>query len=244
MGRFNSASRLYEILKKADEYPPATQTSEVWSNVLGFDRNNKMEAFQCAVEFDALIKKVHADAASCAEDDAVELYTGALSSLVKLPPAVSAGGNWSGGKSIIDNGVLVSLKFCEELIAKSELAEMKLSEPQLDEFNSKVESLFDSVFYSSLPRPVKLSLIDKINDIKISIRRYHIRGVSGLENEVSAVIGSSCLHSKDLKAEPSWSDVQVKLNAVYGDFINLAHSVNIKFDLLSNMSDFIDKLSE
>jgi hypothetical protein len=212
----NPAGRLHKILTLAKQRPDQERVREAWANILGVELNDVIvtkavvELYSLSNEIQSLIKMNgqlnH------------ELYLKSFNSINRAFFPLNLATTWNSVKQHLNDEALTRLQFCAEQLSQF-YAEDTLSEEDLKQIIEKIESLFAAVYSSTLPDPLRLSLLEEVERLRHAIAMYKIKGAKGLKNALQGTIGS-----------------------VFANYDELTASSENNPDVLTRLGELIDKL--
>ncbi|VUD69051.1 hypothetical protein TDB9533_04415 [Thalassocella blandensis] len=192
----NPAGRLHKILVQAKKRPDQDKVRKVWSTVLGIEEDDVLvtkavvELYSLSNEIQSLIKmnnQLNHD-----------LYLKSFNKINQSFFPLNLGTDWKAVKGHLTEESLTRLQFCAEELSTF-YAEDTLSDEDLKEIIEKTEALFESVYASSLPDALRLSLLEEVERLRGSINIYRIKGAKGLKEALQGTIGAVVANQQDLK---------------------------------------------
>jgi len=205
----NPAGRLHKILSDAKKRKDHENVRAVWSSVLDIDQDEVviteavLQLYSLSKEIQSLIKM----------NDQLnhELYLKSFNQINRAFFPLDLNASWVSVKRHLTDEALTRLQFCAEELSTF-YTEDRLSPEDLAEIISKTEALFESVFNSSLPDVLRLSLLEEVERIRSSISIYRIKGAKGLKESLQCTIGAVVANQEELKeAATQNSDVLQRL---------------------------------
>jgi len=210
----NPAGRLYQILSKAKNQRDNKKVREVWASVIGIEDNDiditkgVVELYTLSQEVQRLIK--------LNEGLNHQLYLSSFSKIDKSFFPLNLESNWNSAKQHLSDEALTRLQFCAEELSKF-YTEESLSKKDLEDIIQKTEELFNSLYKSSLPDTLRMSLLEEVERIRNAINMYKIKGAKGLKEALQATIGSVVANHDELKNN---SDKNIEVLKRLGELID------------------------
>lgn len=192
----NPAGRLYKLLSEAKKLSDKITVAEAWSKVIGCE-NDPALVTQAVVQMYSLSQEIRS--LICMRNDLV--HNAYLHSFDKLEQAffpLNLGANWEIAKQYLTDEALARLEFCAIELSKSYSEEL-LSIEDLQDIINRTDSLFDSLYKSSLPDPIRLILLEEIERIRNALNMYKITGAKGLKQALQGTIGAVVANNEELK---------------------------------------------
>ncbi len=192
----NPAGRLHKILVRAKNRPDQENIRKVWATVLDVEENDVIvtkavvELYSLSNEIQSLIKmNVQLNH---------ELYLKSFNRINQSFFPLNLGGSWKSVKGHLTEECLTRLQFCAQELSTF-YTEDTLSEKDLKEIIENTEALFESVYVSSLPDGLRLSLLEDVERLRNSIAMYRIKGAKGLKEALQGTIGAVVANQEELK---------------------------------------------
>ena len=192
----NPAGRLHKILAQAKKRPDQEKVRKVWATVLDLEENDVIvtkavvELYSLSNEIQSLIKM----------NDQLnhELYLKSFNRINQSFFPLNLGADWKSVKGHLTEESLTRLQFCAQELSTF-YTEDTLSDEDLKEIIDKTEALFESVYASSLPDTLRLSLLEEVERLRNAIVMYRIKGAKGLKEALQGTIGAVVANQQDLK---------------------------------------------
>ncbi|MCP1304328.1 hypothetical protein BIS09_10815 [Halomonas sp. R1t8] len=241
MSDFSPISRLLSIIELAGSKNRNLSVRELWSDVLGFDKNDAFQAFEYSLSLYKLIENVEYTLSIVSHDNEsiLGLYSQAFEKLKKIPPLIPYGSEWRNYESLVSKDVVTSLEFGKAYYeASSSNIESKIGDQYLDDLIEKVEILWGEVFNGDLPAGLRFKLLDDIVALKKSISKYELFGIDEVESAVSSLGGRVGLHAFELDKLQNAAFFN-SLNDVFDSFVSAAKAANESFAMIENGKRFI-----
>ncbi|HCM0712933.1 TPA: hypothetical protein N2743_004430 [Vibrio parahaemolyticus] len=205
----NPAGRLHRILVATKSQSDNKKVRNVWSEVLGVELDDAaitkavVELYSLTHQIQSLIKMK--------EGLNHKLYLNSFSQIERALIPLNLTTSWSTVRVNLSDEALTRLQFCAEELSQF-YAEDSLSEDELKSVIEKVEALFDSVYASKLPDPLRLALLEEVEPLRNAISMYRIKGAKGLKEALQATIGAVVANQEELRNVSSDNqDVLVRL---------------------------------
>jgi len=193
----NPAGRLHKIISEAKNNPDNLKVREVWAKVLNLE-NDDVIITKAVVELYSLSNEVQSLIKMNGQLNH-ELYLKSFNSINRAFFPLTLHANWNSVKSHLNDEALTRLQFCAELLSTF-YAEDTLLEEDLKQIIEKTESLFETVYSSSLPDTLRLSLLEEVERLRSAISMYKIKGAKGLKEAMQATVGAIVVNQDDLKS--------------------------------------------
>lgn len=222
----NGARRLLDILEKAQEVGHLAPLHG-WATVFGITEKegpvvNEDEEFEVArrlVQLHQLVIDVEVQLRSI-EGLEIELYLEPfprIRSVIK--PSMLNSGQLGSPMKLISSSDITVLKFCATELSKH-YAEPVVDEQLLLELRSQIDSLFDEVRASSLPKELKEFLLKHLETVRRAIQEYRIRGVERLKEALEQLAGSVMVNENLLKASKE-SEAVTKFSRIFYGLVSI-----------------------
>jgi len=239
----NPAGRLHKILSQAKKHIDNKKVEEVWADVLDIEKNDVIitkavvELYSLSNEVQTLVKmnnQLNHD-----------LYLKSFTSINLAFFPLNLKANWSSAKGHLNDEALTRLQFCAELLSTF-YKEETLSEKDLKEIIEKVELLFETIYSSSLPLVLRLSLLEEVERLRNAISMYRIKGAKGLKEAMQGTIGALIANQEDLKlASQDNPDVLKKLGELIDKLDSFtARALKLKKILTEPISFLLEKVTD
>lgn len=239
----NPAGRLHKILSSAKNQADSKKVSEVWSLVLDMENNDVVvtkgvvELYNLSQEIQALIKMNN--------ELNHQLY---LSSFIRIDRAffpLNLASNWNSVKPHLTEEALTRLQFCAEELSRF-YSEETISEEDLKDIITKTEELFNSLYESSLPDTLRLTLLEEVERIRNAINMYKIKGAKGLKEALQGTIGAVVANQEELKnADKTSDDVIQRLGELIDKMDSFAsRALKIKRALSTPIKSVLEMISD
>lgn len=203
----NPAGRLHKILSNAKRQPDNQKVKTVWSKALGVEDDDVVvtksviELYSLSQEIQSLIKM----------NDNLnhELY---LSSFNRIDLAffpLNLATTWQGAKNHLTDEALTRLQFCAQELSGF-YSEETLSKEDLADIIKKTDELYNSLYSSTLPSVLRLTLLEEVQRIRNAISLYQIKGAKGLKEALQGAIGAVVANQEELKKAKNDNDEVIK----------------------------------
>jgi hypothetical protein len=207
MNKENSASRILELLRKANEQPENVKVFKVWSDVFEIDekeQNRKnMEITRCLSllhdEIDSVIEGL-----KLAEEDEFKCHS-LLNSIFPILAVHALMGDWKGLKPKLTRELFLCLGYCREVLPTEEDV---VNIEDVEELHKLIVILKEQLVDSSLPIYTKKLIQNHINGILKALHNYKIQGASSLQGAMNTIVGEIVSNEetfKDAKDTPEIS---------------------------------------
>ena len=205
----NPAGRLHKILAEVKKQPDKSPVKKVWASALGVEENDVLvtksvvELYSLSQEIQSLIKM----------NDGLnhELYLASFNKIDRSFFPLNLGAPWSSVKPHLTDEAITRLQFCAEELSRF-YSEESLSDEDLQDIIKKTEELFETLYESSLPAALRLSLLEEVERIRNAINLYKIKGAKGLKEALQGTLGAVVANQEELKiASATDSDVIKRL---------------------------------
>lgn len=203
----NPAGRLHKILSLAKRQPDNHKVKDVWSKVLGVDENDiavtksVIELYSLSQEIQSLIKMN--------ENLNHELYLSSFHRIDRAFFPLNLGSSWQGVKNQLTEEALTRLQFCAQELSGF-YSEESLSEEDLADIIKKTDELYESLYSSTLPSVLRLTLLEEVQRIRNAISLYQIKGAKGLKEALQGAIGAVVSNQEELKNVKGENDDVIK----------------------------------
>ena len=238
----NPAGRLHKILFQAKKHIDSKKVEEVWADVLNIEKNDVLIT-KAVVELYSLSNEVQALVRMNNQLNH-DLYLKSFTSINLAFFPLNLKANWNTAKVHLNDEALTRLQFCAELLSTF-YKEETLSEKDLKEIIEKVESLFETIYSSSLPLVLRLSLLEEVERLRNAISMYRIKGAKGLKEAMQGTIGALIANQEDLKlASQDNPDVLKKLGELIDKLDSFtARALKLKKILTKPISFLLEKVT-
>jgi hypothetical protein len=205
----NPAGRLHKILSRAKGQPDNHKVKDVWMMAIGIEGDDVdvtksvIELYSLSQEIQSLIKM----------NDNLnhDLYLSSFHRIERAFFPLNLGAGWQGVKQHLTDEALTRLQFCAQELS-SFYSEETLSEEDLADIIKKTDELYNSLYSSTLPNVLRLTLLEEVQRIRNAISLYRIKGAKGLKEALQGAIGAVVANQEDLKsAKTENSDVIKRL---------------------------------
>ena len=203
----NPAGRLHKILSEAKRQPDKKNVKDVWSNVLTVDGDDVavtksvIELYSLSQEIQALIKMN--------ENLNHELYLSSFHRIDRAFFPLNLGSTWQSVKQQLTDEALTRLQFCAQELSEF-YSEDSLSKEDLADIIKKTDELYGSLYSSTLPSVLRLTLLEEVQRIRNAISLYQIKGAKGLKEALQGAIGAVVANQEELKSAKSENDDVIK----------------------------------
>lgn len=192
----NPAGRLHRILSQAKKHIDSKKVEEVWADVLDVEKND-VTITKAVIELYSLSNDTQ-DLIKMNNQLNHDLYLKSFTSLNLVFFPLNLKANWNSVKVHLNDEALTRLQFCAEQLSTF-YKEETLSEEDLKQIVEKVESLFETIYSSSLPTSLRLSLLEEVERLRNAISMHRIKGAKGLKEAMQGTIGAIIANQEDLK---------------------------------------------
>lgn len=203
----NPAGRLHKILSNAKRQPDNQKVKVVWSKALGIEEDD-IEVTKSVIELYSLSQEIQS-LIKMNDNLNHELY---LSSFNRIDMAffpLNLATTWQGAKSHLTDEALTRLQFCAQELSGF-YSEETLSDEDLADIIKKTDELYNSLYSSTLPSVLRLTLLEEVQRIRNAISLYQIRGAKGLKEALQGAIGAVVANQEDLKKAKNDNDEVIK----------------------------------
>lgn len=203
----NPAGRLHKILSKAKRQPDKKTVKDVWSNALAVDGDDVVvtksviELYSLSQEIQALIKMN--------ENLNHELYLSSFHRIDRAFFPLNLGATWQNVRQQLTEEALTRLQFCAQELSEF-YSEDSLSKEDLSDIIKKTDELYDSLYSSTLPSVLRLTLLEEVQRIRNAISLYQIKGAKGLKEALQGAIGAVVANQEELKSAKGENEDVIK----------------------------------
>jgi hypothetical protein len=196
---FNPATRLYELLRAAQQSVPETeqhvQAVVVWAKVLGCNAEDEDLFISRFTQVRSLKKDVvHAIESIADIDHALYLsWRSPIDSLLTLGTLYRP---WSQIRTIISDTSMQALQFAAAELSRHHL-ERLLPADQVERLRDEIASLLDEVTQSEFPSKLRDQVVKHLREILEALSAYGLRGLEVLEVSFESAAGSVILRRED-----------------------------------------------
>ncbi len=192
----NPAGRLHKILSLAKRKPDNKKVREVWAEVIGIE-NNDITVTKAVVELYSLSQEIQG---LIKINDGLnhQLYLSSFNHIDRSFFPLNLGANWNQVKQHLTDEAITRLQFCAEELSRF-YSEESLSEEDLKDIIKKTEELYDSLYKSSLPDTLRLSLLEEVERVRHAISMFKIKGAKGLKEALQGTIGAVVTNQEELQ---------------------------------------------
>ena len=187
----NPARRLYEVLNRARALGPMIATNEVLAGALQINPRDTKVLLTAIVDLIDLTDTAKKRLQQLDIDQ--DLYLDPFKNIDRLFTGLNLGTNWEAYRSLLDDNTMLALQFCADTLSR-EMSETVIGEEELTELQTKVESLLEEVLGSTLPEELKDVLVQKLEDIRLAILLYRVKGTEGLRRALESGLGAIFLY--------------------------------------------------
>ena len=238
----NPAGRLHKILSQAKAHPDNQKVKVVWSKALGVEEDDivvtksVIELYSLSQEIQSLIKMN--------ENLNHELYLSSFHRIDRAFFPLNLGTTWQGAKQHLTEEALTRLQFCAQELSGF-YSEESLSKEDLDDIIKKTDELYDSLYNSTLPSVLRLTLLEEVQRIRNAISLYQIKGAKGLKEALQGAIGAVVANQEGLKKAKNENDEVIKKLGTLLDKMDSFASKALKIHKIikSPISFLIEKFS-
>ncbi|MEJ6120847.1 hypothetical protein MT390_02975 [Vibrio sp. 2-Bac 85] len=239
----NPAGRLYKILAGVKSQPDKTSVKKVWASAFAIEENDVLitksvvELYSLSQEIQSLIKM----------NDALnhDLYLTSFNKIDRSFFPLNLNATWASVKVHLTDEALTRLQFCANELSRF-YSEESISEEDLKFIIQKTGELFETLYKSSLPAALRLSLLEEVERIRSAISLYKIKGAKGLKEALQGTLGAVVANQEELKAASKTdSDVIKRLGELIEKMDSFASkALKIKKALTSPVKYVLEMLSE
>jgi hypothetical protein len=203
----NPAGRLHKILSKAKAQPDNQKVKVAWSIAIGVEGDDiavtksVIELYSLSQEIQSLIKM----------NDNLnhKLYLSSFHRIDRAFFPLNLSTTWQGVKQHLTEEALTRLQFCAQELSGF-YSEESLSEEDLADIIKKTDELYDSLYNSTLPSALRLTLLEEVQRIRNAISLYQIKGAKGLKEALQGAIGAVVANQEELKKATNENDEVIK----------------------------------
>jgi len=239
----NPAGRLHKILSDAKRQPDQKIVKEAWAEVLSVEPDDiivtksVVALYSLSQEIQSLIKMK--------EDLNHELY---LSSFHRIDQAffpLNLGTSWKSVRQHLTEEALTRLQFCAQELSGF-YSEEALSDDDLTDIAKKTEELFNTLYGSSLPDALRVTLLEEVERIRNAINLFKIKGAKGLKEALQGTIGAVVANQEELKSVAfTDSDVIERLGELIDKMDSFAsRALKIKKAISSPIKYVLEKITK
>jgi hypothetical protein len=183
----NPVSRLYEILREAQQQDAGTAAKYAWGKVFGVDSTEDLLQSMAAL----IVLVRDAKAAVSEADLNEELYMSPFAHVEQMLATMNLEQQWGRFNEQLTPTVMQALHFGADAVAKTARFR-SLSEEQrqeLEDLLEEVEELRKDVTSSGLPAELIVYVVAKLEDVRRAIIEFRLTGFEGLQNVLDETLG-------------------------------------------------------
>lgn len=199
----NPAGRLHKILSQAKAQPDNQKVKDVWSKALGVNGDD-VEVTKSVIELYSLSQEIQS-LIRMNENLNHDLYLASFHRIDRAFFPLNLGTNWQGVKQHLTDEALTRLQFCAQELSGF-YSEDSLSEEDLADIIKKTDELYESLYGSTLPSILRLTLLEEVQRIRNAISLYQIKGAKGLKEALQGAIGAVVANQEELKTAKTEND--------------------------------------
>ena len=189
----NPASRLREILESALSMPPAVHTRHAWCKVFEISDPDSEEALLEVQSRLLSLRKLFTDTESALREmpDLNEsLFVAPLHRLSKVINLNGLHHGWNNYINHLKTTDMFSLNFIEDLLNRNvDSRENEIPPDEIKALLVDLQELYEAVAASSLPKELKVALLDLIQEMLRGVHEYRVRGAVALKDILAKSIG-------------------------------------------------------
>ena len=219
----NSSNRVYNILFEAQKKPDNHKIIDVWTAIFSIkEEDQHKKSFEVSRCLGLLHEEMNNIEESMAElGYSNDLYAPYISRARHVIALHGIMGQWKTLKSNLAPEVLLSLKFCSEILPNEEET---LNKEKLEEILNMVLELEAELDSTDLPQQLKNIIIKSIKQIKEAIYSYNIVGVKAVHEVISNAYGDVVLNEAEfVKAKEN--KIVIKISQVWRKTIEISNDV-------------------
>jgi hypothetical protein len=217
--RFNSASRVYNMLMKLDDNKyQRIQPLDFWAEILDVaQENTSRKAAEVTNKLNILHDELALVRTGMEHTDFSEyLYCDALKNLEQVISVLYLQTNWQSVAQFLKPEALLSLNFCSEILPDEA---QQLSDSDVDELQRLLEELKSELDVRNLPDSLERLIRKHISVIEKAIHDYKIQGYRAVEQAVSSIVGDITIEEKIFRDSVNDSSLISKVGGVYTKFM-------------------------
>jgi len=184
----NPAQRLYEIIKDGKQKPREKAAEEVWAELLGVPKKDKSLLLRRVGYVMALPAAIRESVSAISNIDH-EVYLKWLPQVEASFSVLNFQMQWTQFIDRFDGAVVYGLEICSDLLSRQN-PEKTLPANTIADLHVHVEELLKEVEGTELPEDVKKYISEHLFNIKSALDEYILLGITPLEREFYATIGS------------------------------------------------------
>lgn len=193
----NPAGRLYEVLNKVRKRSDDVSIATVWAGYFNVSLKDTTAIYVHLVELMNLVDRARRDIQQLQDVDH-DIYLQPFENIEQALNYANLSEYWRQVKQYLDDTTMLALKFCSDALS-IRIGEKIISDEQLTELQTKVESLLNEVLESTLLEELKDVLIQKLEEIRQAILAYRIMGREGLRRALESSLGAMFLYREDIQ---------------------------------------------
>ena len=201
-------------MTEAKKHQPKEKVGTVWATVLGVEID-EIEITRAVIDLQELAKDVRILTRNI---DGLnhELYLASFNTIEKAFFPLNLHAQWSQVVGKITPDSLTRLEFCAEELSKH-YSEETIDTEELAEITNVVDTLSEKIGESSLPLTLRLVFIEEIENIRHSIRMYHVGGAKHVKKALQGTLGAVVANHTELKTH---SDDNAEVLKKMGELID------------------------
>nr|WP_283103811.1 hypothetical protein [Shewanella gelidii] len=190
-------------MSQAKAQPDNKTVKFAWSKTLGVEEDDivvtksVIELYSLSQEIQSLIKMN--------ENLNHDLYLSSFHRIDRVFFPLNLGTTWQGAKQHLTEEALTRLQFCAQELSGF-YSEESLTKEDLADIIKKTDELYDSLYNSTLPTVLRLTLLEEVQRIRNAISLYQIKGAKGLKEALQGAIGAVVANQEELKKAKNEND--------------------------------------
>lgn len=239
MEDFSPISRLEILVKNINGQNPDHTVKGVLAGSFEIDRSNATDFYDYVLEYLRLVDTVETVLKVLISDfDSNDHYKRTFLSLKKIGFYVESKTPWKDLR-LVDDSVYMLLGLGKNYYKDfNEKIENKVGDEYLVALKESLETLFDSIMNSDLPRSIRLSMCADVVNMKKSLVFYAYRGAGGIAESMSSLSGRMILHKNDINNHDS-NDVLDSFKNVYNSYYALVQQANTAYQFIENIGKLV-----
>lgn len=194
----NPAKRLHTLLIAGKKMPRNQSMIAAWANVLGLPSTEITVVFVGLAEMQNLVSEVE----SCIRRIPGENHALYLRSMPQIRSVLAVPNleqSWSVFLERLPDTALADLDFCADLISKH-VQEHEVADDELRWISDQVSELSEKVLQSSMPKALRIALLDLLESMRSAVATYRVRGAKGLRKALAVSIGELLLRYPEVRS--------------------------------------------
>lgn len=194
----NPAQRVLNILKLANTKHEKAICSQVLSEVLGVNQDNKYELLQSLADFISLVELARDEIRKLEEVNS-DLYIQPFNQIQKALVEINLIGNWASFKKNLDPKTMTALEFCADILRQN-WTETIVDPKAIESLLKEIQDLISEVNTVDIKIELKAVILDNLLEIQHAILSYNFFGAKGLDEAYKGALGSVLVEYDSIKS--------------------------------------------